>query len=174
MLRELSHKHARSQQLGRIVVPRTQEHRMPTNLWRLALFRKMELGALWGYRAVSVFFCGRGAAPFCVLCSKARASAIFPTLTALSVVRPVALFAERGSARLFGARFSRGPLTSLRQRRRERAGQLEFSAARPSAVRKQRAPPSAGGWRSWKRGPPLRELTPGVLWQPPRQIAREL
>ena len=74
--------------------------------------------------------------------------------------RPVALLAERGSARLFGARFSRGPLTSLRQRRRERAGQLEFSAARPSAVRKQRAPPSAGGWRSWKRGPPLRELPP--------------
>ena len=122
----------------------------------------------------SLFFCVRGVGSLCFLFSKACASAIFPTLTALSVVRPVALFAERGSARLFGARFSRGPLTSLRQRRRERAGQLEFSAARPSAVRKQRAPPSAGGWRSWERGPPLRELPPGVLWQPPRQIAREL
>ena len=42
----------------------------------------------------------------------------------------VALLAERGCARLFGARFSRGPLTSPRQRRRERAGQLEENAMR--------------------------------------------
>ena len=45
------------------------------------------LGALWGYHAVSVF-CVRGVGFLCFLFSKARESAIFPTLTDLSVVFP--------------------------------------------------------------------------------------
>ena len=169
-----SQRHARSQQLGRIVVPRTQEHRMPTNLWRLALFRKMELGALWGYRAVSVFFLRSRRGPLLCFMFEGPRERDFPYSN-----RSVRCAPRRALCRARQRATFRGALLS---------GATDFSKAAtprargpagvlgcPTECRQETASPALrGGVALLEERATTARTPPGVLWQPPRQIAREL